>query len=124
MTNFEFLQKYQQLQYSVMYDEIKDLDFAKVGYCKGDDSSFWNLALVNKLLSEEELTKIEDYLISLKRKPSVYFEDREDLQELASFLQSKNYKWDYADSWMFYKDNPIDTSRFNQVRKVETERES
>lgn len=123
MTNFEFLQKYQQMQNSIMYDEVEDFGFAQVGYCKGDDSSFWNLALVNKLLSEEELSKIETYLISLKRKPAVYFENRVDLKELISFLESKDYEWDYSDSWLFYTGMPIDQSRFDQVKKVETEKD-
>lgn len=121
MTNFKFLQKYQRLQNGVMYDEIKDFSFAQVGYCRGDDSSFWNLALVDKLLAEEELLKIEKYLISLNRKPAVYFENRQELKGLVTFLESKNYQWDYADSWMFYTGDPIDTSRFDQVKKVETE---
>lgn len=123
MTNFEFLQKYQQLQYSVMYDEITDFGFAQVGYCKDNGSSFWNLALIDKLLSEKELIEIEEYLISLKRKPAVYFEDREELKRLVAFLQSNNYQWDYADSWMFYTGNTIDASRFHQVKKVEIEKE-
>ncbi|MFA5932691.1 MAG: GNAT family N-acetyltransferase [Microgenomates group bacterium] len=123
MTNFEFLQKYQQMQNGVMYDEIKDFGFAQVGYCKGDDSSFWNLALVDKLLTPEELLKIEEYLTSLNRKPALYFEKRDELETLVDFLKDKKYQWDYSDSWLFYTGSPIETNRFNQVKKVETEEE-
>ena len=62
MNNFNFLQKYQILQHTIMYDELIMLDIATIGYSKTDSSPFWNLALTDKVLKENEILKIEDIL--------------------------------------------------------------
>jgi len=38
MTNFEFLQKYLQLQNGIMYDQLVDLGFASISFCQTDHS--------------------------------------------------------------------------------------
>lgn len=121
MGNFNFLQKYQQLQYTIMFDRLIDLGFAVVGYCEDDSSSFWNLALTNKILAEGELFKIEKTMNSLSRKPAVYFEKRKDLQALLNFLKEKRYGFNFEDSWMFHPGEDIDVSCFGQVKKVTNE---
>lgn len=123
MNNFGFLSKYQQLQKGVMFDKIIDLGFAFIGYCKVDKSAFWNLALINKSLSEEEISKIEKTFKSLDRNPTIYFENREDFKPFINSLKEKGYKREYEDSWMFWQDKEIDKSRFNLVKKVSTEEE-
>ena len=121
MANFDFLQKYQQLQHTIMFDKFVDLGFAVVGYCEGDDSTFWNQALTNQLLTKEQLSKIEETMKSFNRKPTVYFENKKDLQPLINFLKEGGYKFDFEDSWMFHSGENIDTSRFDQVKKVTNE---
>lgn len=123
MINFEFLRKYQRLQYTIMFDKFVDLGFAIVAYCEGDNSSFWNYALTNQILSAEELSKIEETMQSFDRKPEVYFENRQDLQPLIDFLREKGYKKEFEDSWMFWGKEEIDVSRFNIVKKVANEAE-
>lgn len=121
MDNFGFLQKHQRLQYTIMFDKLIDLGFATVGYCETDKSPFWNLALANKILADEELSKIEQTFISLNRNPTLYFEHREDLQSLADFLKGKEYKREFEDSWMFHQGKGIVASRFDMVKKVTNE---
>ena len=77
------------------------MGFAKIGYCQDDLSPFWNLALVNNLLTKEQLIKIEKYFNSLNRKPTVYFESREELNPLVNFLEQHKYKKVNEDSWFF-----------------------
>lgn len=121
MNNYSFLRKYQELQHTVMYDKLIELDFARIGYCKLDKSRFWNFALTNKILSKEEISRIEQELQRLDRRCAIYFENKNDLRELADFLTDRGYKKDYEDSWMLYKGQNIDQTSFNQVKKVENE---
>ena len=123
MDNFNFLRKHQQLQYTIMFDKLIDLGFAMVGYCKGDDSSFWNLALTNQILTKKELFKVEETMQSLNRNPGVYFENRESLKPLVKFLKGKGYEFSFEDSWMFHSGRHIDVSRFGLVKKVTNETE-
>lgn len=121
MTNFEFLKKYQKLQYGIMFHKIVDFGFAKISYCKGDKTDFWNWALVSNLITVEELSKIEQTFQSLKRIPAIYFENKEDLKRLVDFLRERGYKKSFEDSWMFWGGEKIDDSRFNMVEKVTSE---
>ena len=123
MNNFDFLKRYQQLQYTVMFDKFIDLGFAVISYCKGDNSSFWNQALTNQILTGEQLSRIEEEMKLLNRKPAVYLENKENLQPLVNFLKEKGYKFNFEDSWMFHSGASIDTSRFDQIKKVTNESE-
>jgi len=121
MTNFEFLQKYQKLQLIITFDHVVDLGFALISYSDIKKTASWNWALVNKLISDDELLKIEESFKSFKRNPSFYFENREDLKPLIDYLLTKDYEKDYEDSWMFWQDDKIDIARFNEIKKVENE---
>lgn len=106
-----------------MFDGFVDLGFAVIGYCDGDTSAFWNYALTDQILTQEQLSKVEETMESLNRKPTVYFENREDLQPLISFLKERGYKLKFEDSWMFHPGENIGTSRFDRVKKVANESE-
>jgi len=116
----DFLKKYQRLQYGIMFDDLIDLDFASIGYSNTDQSSFWNLALVNKVLNDKEITKIEEILENFKRKSTIYFENRHELEALSASLKAKGYKLGYEDTWQFWKGYKIDEAGFDLVKKVET----
>ncbi len=120
MNPIEFLRKYQQLQYNIMFDELINLRPAIIGYSKIDKTTFWNNALLNQLVSEEQLNQIQEKMHSLNRTPAIYFEDRPDLKPLVKLLVKNKYKKNFEDSWMFYQDKEIDTSLFSSVKKVET----
>lgn len=123
MTNFQFLQKYQKLQYSIMYDELIDLSFAVIGYSKIDPSPFWNNALTKLNLSDEQISEIENKLHLVDRKSTLYFEHCSDLEKLANSLQSKGYVKNFEDCWQFWNGLQIDEKHFESVRKVTTEQE-
>jgi len=112
MTNYEFLKKYQQLQYGIMYDELFDLDFVTIGYSKTEKSSFWNLALTNNLLKDSQLLEVEDKFKSLKRNSAIYFENKSELKDLTIFLENKGYKKSFEDTWQFWKGEAIDNKHF------------
>lgn len=120
MSNYQFLQKYLALQKEIMFDEFYDLGFATVCYCKADSSSFWNNALTDLVLSPEQVNVIESKLVELKREPAIYFENRSSLTPLVQYLESRKYKLEAEDSFMFYEQEEVDQSRFDQVKKVET----
>ena len=65
MNNYDFLRTYQELQYTIMYDQLIDFEFGRINYCKIDTSIYWNFALTNKLLSDVEISHIEQKLHNL-----------------------------------------------------------
>ena len=119
MKNSLFLDYYMHLQYQVMYQKLIDLGFASIGYCEKYDSSVFNLALVDKELTERELSSIEIEFEKLNRKSSIYFENKDDLGSLKDFLEAKRYKRNWEDNWMFFDNKNIDKSNFAKIRKVE-----
>lgn len=106
-----------------MFDRLIELGFATVSFCEIDKTSFWNNALTDQMFTEEELSEIEQTMQSLGRVSAVYFEHRETLQPLISFLTAGGYKQEFEDSWMFWPGKDIDTSRFDSVKKVTNETE-
>lgn len=121
--NFEFLEKYERLQFGIMFDKRIDLGFATVSYCKTDDSPFWNHALVNKVVTAGQLGEIKSSLRSLRRKPALYFETRNNLDPLINLLTANRYKKSFEDSWMFHDGTVIDRSQFDGIKKVNDEKE-
>jgi len=123
MNNFQFLQKYLDLQNGVVYDQLTATKFAKLGYCQDDSSPFWNLALVNNPLTEDQLIEIENYFRLLDRKSTVYFESRENLKTLVNFLEQHGYEKTNEDSWMFYENTvPVQINSVS-VKKIKTKEE-
>jgi hypothetical protein len=119
MNNFNFLQKYQKLQYTIMYDELDALGFATIGYSKTDGSPFWNLALTDKILNENEISKIEDVFKQNQRNSTIYFENKNKLNGLKDLLKNKGYKKSYEDSWQFWiNGGKVDKKHFGLVKKV------
>lgn len=123
MTNYQFLQTYVELQQGIMFDEIVDLDFATLCYSKLDSSPFWNNALIDIPLTDDQISQVEKKLTELERKPAFYFENRSDLQLFSETLTQRGYKQNAEDSLIFHMGESIDEGRFNQVKKVETETE-
>lgn len=119
MNNFNFLQKYQRLQHTIMYDELIDLGFTVVGYSKTDSYAFWNLALTNVNLSENQIFEIEDVLRRCQRDSTIYFENKNQLKELKEVLGKNGYKKNFEDCWQFWAGGKKPESRyFNSAKKV------
>lgn len=121
MNNFDFLKKYQRLQKGIMFDQLVDLGFAIVSYCSIYDSDFWNNALTNETLSEDQVSQVESRLGEFKRKPSFYFENKDELGGLVEKLTKKGYSKSFEDCWQFWSGTEIDKKHFDSVKKVETE---
>lgn len=118
MENVDFLRKYQQLQYKIMFDEISVLEGAVLGISHLDQAAFWNFALACRNISAEELREIERKMESVGRKPVVYVENSRAFSETAKLLKSRQYQKIYEDSWMFWGDHDISSGRFFQVKKI------
>lgn len=122
MNNFDFLQKYQKLQHAIMFDELIELSFATVGYSKTDPSPFWNLALTNVVLNENQLLKIENTLKQYQRDSTIYFENINELSGLKDLLKNKSYKKSHEDSWQFWTNGGmVDMKHVAAVKKVADE---
>jgi len=120
MSNFEFLQKYTHLQQDVMFDEMVDLGFALVGYSSTDKSGYWNNALTNQVLKENEILEIEKLLISKERNPSIYFENNVMLRSFGETLIQRGYQKEWEDCWQFWGGGIINANHFEGIKKVET----
>jgi len=106
-----------------MFDKIINLPFGSISYCANEESAFWNQALVNQELNQQQLKLIETTLKKLKRQPAVYFENRNSLKPLIKFLLKHNYQHYFEDCWLFHPGRKINTEQFDNVKKVLTERE-
>jgi ribosomal protein S18 acetylase RimI-like enzyme len=123
MENIDLLKKYQQLQYGIMFDEIIDLNGSTLGISNLDKTAFWNFSLVYRNINDKELTEIEEKMKSFDRKPVVYVKNDEKFSETVKLLKNKQYKKSYEDSWMSWMGGEISTERFDQVKKVNDERQ-
>ncbi len=120
MKNQIFLQNYQHLQYGITCNKLIDLNFASITWCEKDDSHFFNHALVDKKISDRELMTIEKELVSLDRKPAIYFENSNNLRPLTKFFTTRGYQKTWEDQWLFHSGEGIDASRFDSISKVST----
>lgn len=119
MTNYEFLRKFQDLEIGISWDKIVDLGFATINYSELDPSSFSNFALVRQLLTDNQISKLEQLFRSLDRNSSIYFENKEELNILAEKFEQLSYKKILHDSWMFYESDLPNLEKFNFIKKVE-----
>ena len=122
-SNFVFLQKYQQLQYGIMYDELYDIGFAMLGYSKTDASTFWNVALVESALSERQMKQVEAKFLELGRQVTFYFESSQELNPFAQTLLSCQYKKDYEDCFQFWQNGQITEKYFDDIKKVSDQKD-
>lgn len=123
MDNHEFLQEYIQLQKDIMFDKLDISKNYTICFSDGDPHSFWNNALVGSVLTKNEIEEVEGKLKKLDRKPAFYFENKPELKAFQKLLSDKGYKKEAEDSMMFHSGKDIDTSRFSEVKKVETKKD-
>lgn len=71
-------------------------------YCDNNSEFWWNYALVDHIISDNELKEIEEYFISKDRRSSIYFSDDEKNMPLKNILQKKGYKIVAKDVWLFW----------------------
>jgi ribosomal protein S18 acetylase RimI-like enzyme len=121
--NFEFLKKYQKIQYGIWWDKLIKLANSSVVYSETDPSEYSNWAFVFDPISKDDLFEIEKTMESLNRGSAVYFENCPELKVVADFLLQNGYSKKWEDSWMFYAGGEIDQNRFESVKKVTNEDE-
>jgi len=120
MNNSEFLDRYQQLQYTIMYDLLKNLGFGSLAVGSTYESAFFNHVQTKKILTDQNLKTLETELEKLDRKSAVYFEKSKDLEPNIKLLQENNYKKLWEDSWMFHNESDI-SSDFDNIELIEDE---
>src|SRR5438552_4419206 len=105
MTNADLLNEYLHLQDGIISDELINLQSgeATIIFCQVDKATYWNFALVKKILSEQEVGNVEKEFIKRKRIPSIYFENKSAFSPLKKLLVRKGYEISYEESWMFYE---------------------
>lgn len=121
MTNYQFLKSYFALQYTIMFDSMKELEFATIGHNDTDRAVWWNSALVNSRIAPSQIKKIESYFKSIRRNPTLYFERRKNLIPLIRNLEDSKYHRAFEDSWMFMSPPREFHLDFSGVKKVKTE---
>jgi ribosomal protein S18 acetylase RimI-like enzyme len=122
MTNYEFLEKWFQLMNGGSFDGVEDLGSAKASFSKASHI-FWNNALIDTLISDDQLQQIEDFYTSKQRTPALYFENTSEHQKLATFLESKGYEKKFEDNWLFYEKTEVSEKRFDTITQVKTDAE-
>ena len=122
MNNFDFLNKFLDLQNKISYTDIFEYGFARTTYAKDDRSIFANFSLINKVLTNEQLKKLELLYKKVDRKLSLYFENSLRLLDLKSDLEYKGFKKQFEDSWMFYSsDDKPNVNKDREIIKVANE---
>jgi ribosomal protein S18 acetylase RimI-like enzyme len=120
MDTSEFLKKFQQLEYKLVFDQIIELPFARICYCADYDSEYWNYAFVEHVIDNVQLQLIGEEFLKLRRRATIQFVNDPSFAGLVSLLDEHGYVKKYEDSWMFFEGNEIVQSRFSEVKKVET----
>lgn len=123
MTNHNILEKFLDIQENTMFGKSIKFDFARIIYNDFDSTPFWNFALINQTLDKNQIPIIEEKLRFFNRKPAIYFENTNLLAPFINVLKSNDYRLNNEDSWMFYEDKIIDTSGFDQIKRVESSKD-
>lgn len=121
MINDGFLKKYQKLQLGVVLDDLIYLNFAVIGYSKTDTATYWNNALVEKVPTNDQLKEIEQVFARVDRRPTLYFDKTK--EDIKKSLEIHDYHKDHEDAWLFWQNGTAVEDRFDNVRKVESEKD-
>lgn len=123
MTNQDVLNNFLDIQEGTMFSKSIQLDFARIIHNDTDATPFWNYALVDKTLDEEEVATIEERLRALDRSPAICFENTDSFAPFINTLEKAGYQLNNDDSWMFYEGGAIDTARFESIKRVSSPEE-
>jgi len=73
------------------------------------------------MLDDTQLAEAEELFESKNRQSTFHFQQTSRLDQLKSFFQARKHQQSFEDCWMFHDGKNIDRSKFNQVKKVESE---
>ena len=101
--------------------KIKETENVILTYCRDNSDVWWNFAFLKKLITDDELQKIEDFFKKVDKKPTIYFLDDEKYKEISKSLLNKRYEISSKDYWMFWnKDIPsVDETDIIEVKSNE-----
>jgi ribosomal protein S18 acetylase RimI-like enzyme len=123
MKNREFLETYQLLQYSIVFNRLFDLGSVSVSLSDTLPGPFFNYAQTDMLLDTKEVLQAEDIFLKTNRHPTFYFEDKPELLELLNLLEGRGYRKSWEDSWMFYSGSKPEDKLLDNVKTVTNEEE-
>lgn len=123
MSNYQFLLKYTRLLERFMFQELTDLRFGVLSHSKTDSSIYWNITLVDQVLTDDQISIVEKEMAKLNRNPAIYFENRDELLNLKKELIKNGNSKKVEDCWMFHSGEDIDEADFDKVKKVSSEEE-
>lgn len=106
-----------------MYDQLIELGYATVALSNDDGSPFWNNALTDNLLRQDQLIELEKCFVENNRQPTMYFENKNALTDLRKYLEINEYTFSFEDSWQFWGGGDINKNNFGSVKKAESEME-
>lgn len=101
LDKFEILKTFISMHKGTLINEVKVGEGIILTYCK-DPDIWWNFALVNHVLSNNELEYIEKFFKTKNRKSTIYFTDDISMEPLISLLEDKGYEQNSKDSWLFW----------------------
>ncbi len=86
-------------------------------YCSDNPELWWNYALIDHVISNNELKEIEKYFVSKNRQPSIYFSDDEKNMPLEKILQKEGYNITSKDVWLFW-DKPTPELKDSDIIEI------
>jgi len=121
MNHDQFLKLFQKTLFDLSYlDTLKTIDNVQVVSADLDNSIWWNNASIAQPPNDETIAKVEDYFRFINRPPVFYFVESPNSQPFEQLLASSGYHQDSYEVWMQIKNPQINTTKFSQIKKVET----
>ena len=116
----EMLKAFPYMHKNNPVSEIKNNNNVIMVFTKDDSELWWNYALINNVISNDELDYIENFFKKRDRLPSIYFSEGKKSKLIINFLKKKGYELTAQDSWLFWnKKSPIIDSK--EITKIETD---
>lgn len=119
MQHSDFLKQYYYLQKDIMFTSLEQKPYGLLATSSEDNHPFWNNAYSETEIDAPTLQSIQSDLQNIGRQPSIYFE-LEGNDTKIKLLEQQGYLRQTTEAWMFYEHTYLDTSSFNNVKKVET----
>jgi ribosomal protein S18 acetylase RimI-like enzyme len=118
---FGILKSFIDMHKGSFITKIENIDKAILAYSEGDSEIWWNFALLRKPIQKEDLDSIEAFFTKLKRKPSIYFSDDKEFDQIPEILKKESYKLSATDSWLSWeRESPqIDNLNVIEVKSDE-----
>ncbi len=102
INKFDILKKFPYMHKNNPVSEIKINNNIILTFSKDDSELWWNYALINNTISNDELDYIETFFKKRNRFPSIYFSEGKKSKLIINFLKKNGYELTAQDSWLFW----------------------